>query len=334
MGVNPGKATNEPSNYFAFGKQTVKGTDATTFQFTKHLTGTGYDADIDIDSIREGGDGQEVGLRYKTMVKGDGSLIVNSRNAMAARLWDAVLGLDAIATGALASTARHTAAPVASLKYFTVEQRHADNIERQVDVVFTSLVMEGEAGKPFKYTAGFLTGGTLTYRDVASTLTAVRETCAPAYYMGGSYTFDAGASYANDVTKWRIEVNRGLDDGIQTTALNRDDLIPTNFDVNVDATIKYTSRAFYQKVIYAGGSAVPADLATGSLDLAQLAQVGTFAASLLARVVIPALHWTDAKVNKLDPDGKTVYLDLVGMSYRNATSAIYAQHDVNDIAAY
>lgn len=335
MGAAPGKPTNDPNNYFAFGKQTVKGTDASSFFFTRHLDGTGYDVDTDVESVREGGDGQEVGLRYRTMVKADPNLVTLNRQQVAGRLWAGVLGADSIASAGVPSLARHTAVPQASLPYFTTEQRQGDLIERVSDAVWTSLTLEGEAGKPWRLSAAAVGGGTVTIRDVGSTLTPSRETGRPAFYPGGSYVFDAGASYATDVTKFKVEVNRNVDDAIQTTGLSRDDVVPLNFDVNVDATIKYTSRDFYKKVQYTGGSVPISDLATGSLDLVQYAQAGTMAASALARVVIPLLEWTDAKVNKLDPDGKTVYLDVVGQSIRGHSSgAIYAINDNQEIAAY
>lgn len=333
----PGKPTNEPRNYFAIGKQTAKDSEASTFFFTKHLSGSGYDAQFDVEAIREGGDGQEVGLRYKTRITGDGSLVTNSRPQVTGRLWAAVLGNDLatlIASSAGGANTRHIAVPVASMPYFTIEQSHADNLERADNCVFTSLKLEGEAGKPWRYTAQFVNGGTITFRDVASALTPARETGPCHMYPLGSYIFDGQASYAQDVTKWSIEVTRGVDDGIQTVGLNRDDVIPLNFDVNVDATVKYTSRAFYQKVSYNGGSVVLPDLATGSLDLTQYASATGMATLALHRVCVPLLQWTDAKVNMLDPDGQTVYLDLVGMNIKGGTYSIFAWTDTQDAAAY
>lgn len=334
----PGFPTNDPNNYFAMGKQTALDTDATTFHFFKHLDGTGWDVEEETDRIREGGDGQEVSLSYRTMIKADGNVVALARSNTAGRLWAAVLGGDTIGTAAVASLARHTAFPQASQQYFTFEQRFADALERSLNNQVTGLTVEGEAGKPWRYTAAFLNGGTVTFRDVASILTATRQSDKPYYYPNGSYVFDGFASYAKDVTKWKVEVTRGTDDAIQTTGLNRADLVPLNFDVNIDATIKYTSKDFYRKVQYTGGSNVPVDLPTGSLDLSQIQNVITGAAaqaSSVHRIQIPLLEWLDGKVNKLDPDGKTMYVDLVGANIRGSgTHAIYVQTDTNELAAY
>lgn len=333
----PGFPTNDPSNYIAFGKQSALDTDATTFHFFKHLDGSGFDVDEDSERLREGGDGQQVGISYRTMVKADGNIVALSRKSTAGKLWAAVLGNDSIATAGIASLARHTAFPVASLQYFTIEQRYADVIERNLNCQVTTLTLEGEAGKPWRYTAAFLGGGTVTFRDVASTLTPTRERDKPFFYPNGSYVFDGFASYGGQITKFKIEVSRGVDDAIQTTGLNRADLVPLNFDVNVDATVKYTSKDFYQKVQYTSGSSVPVQYATGSFDISQVQQVETASGlfgSGLQRVVVPLVEWVDATVNKLDPDGKTMYLDVVGMDIKSATSAIFAVTDTADVAAY
>lgn len=337
MGAAPGKPTNDPVNYFAFGFQSAKGTPASTFHFLKHLDGSGFEVEKEIQREREGGDNQEVGLTYVSMVKADGNVNVNSRPNVAARLFAAVLGADSVGTAAVASVARHTIVPAASLPYLTFEQRFSDEIERTQDGAMTQLTLEGEAGRPWKISGQFVSGGTVFQRDVASTLTVVRDTGKPHYFPGGSYIFDGGASYAADVTKIKVDINRGVDDGVQTTGLGRDDVIPLNFDASVDCTIKYTSRDFYQKVTYNGGSTVIQDLPTGSIDLVSPCLVpvasGVIGSGIL-RVLMPLIEWTDAKVNKLDPDGKTVYLDLVGMTVKGATHSVIVTADSGELTDF
>lgn len=333
----PGFPTNDPNGYVAMGKQSALDTDATTFHYFKHLDGSGFDIEDEEDRVREGGDGQAVALTYRTMVKADGNVVALARSNTAGRLWAGVLGADSLATAAVPSLARHTAILAATLPYFTIEQRYADVIERSLNNQITSLSVEGEAGKPWRYTAAFLNGGTVTFRDVASALTATRQSDKPYFYPNGSYIFDGFASYGADVTKWKIEVTRGVDDAIQTTGLNRADLVPLNFDVNLDATVKYTSKDFYRKVQFSSGSNVPVSMATGSFDVAQLQVVttgGGGVATSLHRIVVPLLEWVDAKVNKLDPDGKTMYLDVVGMNVAgHASGNIFAVTDTNEISA-
>lgn len=333
-----GFPTNDPNNYFAFGKQSALDTDATTFHFLKHLDGTGFQVEDETDRIREGGDGQQVSLTYRTMVKADGQMVALARSNTSARLWAAVLGSDAIASAAVPSLAQHQAKFVSSMQYFTTEQRYSDIVERNLNCQVTSLTVEAEAGKPWQYTAAFLGGGTVTFRDVASQLTPSRQTDKPYFYPNGSYIVDGFASYAREVTKWKIEVNRNVDDGIQTTGLNRSDLVPLNVEVNVDATFKYTSKDFYRRVAFSGGSSVPVSLATGSVDFAQLQLVTTASGQLATsthRIVVPLLEWVDASVNKLEPDGQTMYLDVVGMDVAGSASGpVFAYTDTNELAAH
>lgn len=337
MGVQPGKATNDPNAYLAFAKQAAKGTEGSTFTFLKQLDGSGFEVEKTIEREREGGDGQEVGLSYVTMVKADGAGNANARPNVVAKLFAAVQGIDVVSSAAVASLARHTTGFGASLPYFTIDQRYADEIERGVDCVFTGFELSGEAGKPWKIAANFISGGTVYQRDIASTLTPVREQGKPMMYPGGSYTFDGGASYAADFTKIKVSVQRNVDDNIQTTGLGRDDVVPLNYDGTIDGTLKYTSRDFYRKVTYNGGSIPISDLPTGSVDLVQLqlTQVasGVFATGMM-RVILPCVEWTDSKVNKLDPDGQTVYMDVVGMTVRAATTSVITIVDTDDPAAF
>lgn len=334
----PGRPTNDPTDYFAFSKQSVKDTEVAPAIFPKHLDGSGWDNDPDSERVREGGDGQQVGISYRTLVKGDPQLGVLARPQILARLAAGVMGGDGIATAGVASLSRHTTVFAASLPYYTVEQKSGDLVERAGNNVVTSLTVEGEAGKPWNLTAQFVGAGTITLRESGSALTPVREYGKPVFYPYGSYVVDGFASYAQLLSKWKVEVTRSVDDGIQTTGLSREDVIPLNFDVNVDATVKVTSRDFYRAVQYtSAGSTIPVEFATGSLDLQQLVQVpvtGSQFATGLARICLPLFEWVDAKMNKLDPDGKTVWLDVVGMSIKAATVPIFFQTDVGDIAAY
>lgn len=337
MGLQPGKATNDPLSYIAWGKQAAKGTEAATFHFVKHTDNNGFTVDRDNQREKEGGDGQETGFSYVSLVKADGGMGGNARAEFLARSNAAVLGGELVASAAVPSLARHTAFPAASLPYFTIDQRWNDEIERNVDSVFTQLEISGEAGRPFKVNTTFISGGTVYQRDIASTLTPTREQGKPFFFPNGSYIFDAGASYAADWTKVKVTVARNVDDGIQTTGLGRDDVVPLSFDVTIEGTLKYTSRDFYRKVVYNGGSVVISDMATGSVDLVQLQQVqvasGAFATGMM-RYQAPLFEWIDAKVNKLDPDGKTVYMDVVGMGIKGATSQLIATVDCTPNTAF
>lgn len=338
----PGRSTNEPTNYFAFGFQANQTTEAASFNFLRHLDGTGADIDEQINSEREGGDGQEVGLRYKTAITFDGSMVANDRPEMGARLWAAALGSDTTAalpgpaSGASGVAHAHLARPTSSLPYLTIDQYWADVVERGVGAQVTQLTCEFEQGRPFKLSTDFLTGGSSYRRAVASVLTPTRETGQPFMYPGASVVISGAAAsgVTTKLTKGKITVTRSLDGDIRTTGLNREDVVALTMDTQVELTAKYESAStWYDPIHYSlGGTQIPFDLATGAVQINQRFGSGTQVREFQAG--INQLHWTQARVNKLDPDGKVMYIDLVGMGYKGATDQVFAQHVVASTAAF
>lgn len=325
-----GWSSNRPTDYFAVGVQSAKGTEAGTFYFPKHLTGSGFENKPEVQQEREGGGGQEVGLAYKKLIKGDGNAVLNLRGVGAAyAILDGVLGHTASLSGPQSTTAitslgfdvptgcqKARMVPAATLPYLTFEQRYSDEIERVSDSKVNQAVLEGGAGLPLKINAAISGAGTLFQRDIASALTAVYDTGDPIYYPQGSYVFTPGAgtvgnTNAAKTTKFKVSAMRHLDEGVQTTSLFRDDLIELTSDYNLDLTLKYEDRSLYQAVQFGGGSVVPIPLSTAAFT-AYTTNGQASGATVFRSVAIsaPNLVMQDAKVNKLEPDGKTVYIDI------------------------
>lgn len=322
----PGRATNDVDNYFAIGKQSAKDTEASSFYFLKHLDGTGLELDHQTQSEREGGDGQEVGLRYKTSITMDGDAVANARPEIAARLFAYALGADSVSGGSGAATAMqiHTAVPTglgSAAAYLTVEQRWADEIDRVSNAQVTGLTVEGEAGRPIKLTANLIGGGTPYRRDIASTLTPVRESGQPFFFPGGSYTIDGAGN--TKITKYKATIQRGVDADIRTTQLFREDVVALNFDTQLEFTLKYEDKTLRDKIDFGGGSMVPISLSTGAFQA--YTDFGTGTNLRFLEINFPVYDYTGARVNKLDPDGKTVYIDVVAQGRKTATSQFYSR---------
>lgn len=322
-----GRATNEASNYFAVGKQSAKDTEASTFYFYRHLDGTALELAEQVQAEREGGDGQEVGLVYKSAISMDGAGVANARPELAGRLFAYILGADSVgAPGAGASGVAqiHTAAPTslgASAPYLTVEQMFGDQIERVSNAQVSELTIEGEAGRPIKLTHSFVGGGTPYRRDVASALTPTRESGQPFFYPGASVVIDGAGN--TKITKFKQTIRRTLDEDIRTTELFREDVIALNFDTDLEFTLKYEDKTLYDKIKYGAGSTVPIDLATGSFKLYSESGAGT--ALRFIETNNPVHRYTGARVNKLDPDGKTVFIDVTAMGVKGATHQFFAR---------
>lgn len=330
-----GWSSNRPTDYFAVGVQTAVGSEAATFRFPKHLTGSGFDLTPDIADEREGGGGQEVAISYKKMIKADGNLIVNARGVGPVyNLLDAALGLTATTLNIVTET--DTASPAcqkvrmvqaATLPWLTVEQRFSDEIERVSNAKVSQLTIDGAAGLPIKISAAFTGAGTVYQRDpVASSLTAVYDVTDPIYYPRGSQVITgaiANVASGAKITKFKVTVMRHLDEAVQTTDLYRDDLIELLTDDNLDLTLKYEDRQLYQTVQYGGGSFVP-------VPISSLSYVGYFTNAVASsaanggttframKIGMANLLAKTAKVNKLEPDGKTVYIDVACTSIKPA----------------
>lgn len=321
-----GRATNDPTNYFAVGVQGTRDQDAGTFYFFKHLTGTGIDVAFTEQSEREGGGGREIALRYKTMVKADGQVVCNARPDALGRLLTYALGADTASVIATTPTLRVNhliqSGVNATLPYLTVDQNWADITERTDNCVVTTLKLDFQAGHPLKVTAGLISGG--SPHVATTTLTPAREAALPLNYAGASIwlQISGGSTIATtvEVTKGAVEIKNQFDEAIQTTGLNRQDVVWENTDYNADLTIKYVNAELWKQQNYQGGSQVAFSLATASLGLFAPEPGGEQSVAL----GMPMLHVSGMKVNRLDPDGKTMYYDLTLASIRTATNSLYA----------
>ena len=331
----PAFSTNNPSDYFAFARQlSGKDSDTQPTYFTRHKDGTSIEVEPDIQSEREGGDGQEEGLRYRSLLKADGTINVNARPQIAAHLFAGALGAIATTVNADGSSIplgcqKIVFVPAATQPYYTVEQRFSDTVERTTNVKFGSVEIDGEAGRPLSLSAQFMSAGTAYYRDKASALNPAREVDSPIFYPRASALIYQGSTSSQIasgalLTKIKVSVKRGLDDGVQTTDLWRDDLVELAQDYDIDGTLKFVDSKLYQSVHYGGGSQIPVALSTGSIDLSfGNGLSGTQARTM--RLLAPYGQFVGAKVNKLDPDGKTVYIDFVFSTIRTGSYPLQAE---------
>src|SRR5262249_45406145 len=155
-----------------------------------------------IQSVREGGAGQQVGLRFKDHVTSDGAFVAYARPQFFGLVMAGVLGTDSSATAVSTVLFDHTAVPTSVLPYFPAEQYGGDVIERTTSVKITGVDIEWEAGNPLKVTANFMSGGSTNRYPVGSAMTASRESARPFMYPGASVSIFASATNAfKTVTK-------------------------------------------------------------------------------------------------------------------------------------
>lgn len=320
-------STADTRNYLAIGQQTARGTEATTFTFAKYNAESGFEVEQEFETEAESGDGQNEGLAYKTFIKADPQLSGNLRPDIFTRLSAYICGSQVAppSVGA-AAVATHVFTPNATIPYLTIEQAYlgGNTIDRVVDCIAKSVTISGEAGKPWKYAAEFVGGGTVYGRNgAASALTATYEANGPYMYAGGAYVLDGATSL--DVEKFEFKFERVLDEDLFTVSPFRRAVVALKQKVSLDSTYIVEDDDLYQKVKFgaAGGTVIPVNLSTGAFAAQSIGQ-----SSQMARIDIPLLYHVDAKLNRLDPDAKTVKIDLVSMGVKGGTGILQLRSNV------
>lgn len=326
----PGRVTNDPSNYFAFGLQSAKDVDASNFYYLKQLDGTGFDVDVTQSRERVGGVGREVGLVYRTKVTADGQFISYAQPDFIGRVLYGALGTDTVTASAGGLYTHQLVSGASLLPYYTCEQNWADETERTGNCMFSDVKLEGEAGKPVKVTVQFISGGTPHVN--ATQLVPVREGGNPIMIPGGSVamivngsTYGGGGGYGAgassvQITKWSTDIKNALDDGIQTNSLNREDVLWLTADYSIDGTLKYINNIIWNNLQYGGGSTVP----TGVLSSGQFFFSSSTPSGTGLTLIAPFVEFSNVKVNRLDPDGKTMYLDFTAETRNIGSTALVA----------
>jgi hypothetical protein len=345
-----GRITADPGNYFAVAVQSAKDVEGSTFYFTKHLDGTGFDTEQEVASERIGGGGREVGLRYRTGVKADGQLVQYGWPDGTGRMlaWAGLLDEPTVVVATSSAEnelVRHfMRSGGTQLPYLTVEQNWADETERTSNAVVSSLKIEGEATRPLKFTTQFISAG--TPRTPTQTLVALRETGGPYMESGASAAIEVNdttpgesaggpaVATSNEVTKWSLEIKNALDDAIHTLSLQRNDVTWLTVDYDLDGTVKYTDKNLWNQIVYNGGFVGNKNfLATGAFVFFTR-PLYEAQASFPLEIRLPFLEISAAKVNRLDPDGKTMYLDFTAMNVANATFSLFANVTTKATGAY
>jgi hypothetical protein len=321
-------SSNDPRNYLAIARQQDFDTEGSSFSFLKFRGGTGFNVELDSEQVLEGGDGQDPGLIYRSKTRADGTLVGYARPAMWTYLSAWAMG-SAAAVGTSAGVGTSVYVPNATVPFLTIEQAWGggNQIDRVRSAILTSFQVEGEAGQPWLVTADFVGGGTPYYRDgSASALTPTLESGDPAMYAGGAYLINGATSL--DIRRFTYRFERNVDDDLYTTETFRRKVVPLTRSVSVDFQVIFQDSTLYKQVVYNGGSVVPQVLATGSFHAER-----RLTSSQLLAVDVPNLNYTAVNVNRLEPDGETVVLDVSAMGVRAGTSIVQHRSVHNAVTA-
>lgn len=329
-------SSSDPRNYLAVGRQADADTAATAFKFVKYLGDSGFNVELDSESIYEGGDGQDHGHHYRARTRADGQITANVRPDTFTYLSAWAMGSGA-AIGTSAGVGTSIFVPNATIPALTVEQAWGggNQIERTHNAILTGWQLEGEAGGLWRLTTPFISGGTPVWRDgVASALTPVLESGDPVSYAGGAYLAIPSSNGNNgttiDIRRFAVNFERQVDDGLYTTETFRRKVVPLTRSLEVTFQLIFQDANLYRNIVYggAGASVVPQSLATGAFHAERI-----LTGSQMCAVDVPNLRYTGVGVNRLEPDGQTVVMDVSAMGVKAGTGIIQVRSTHSGIGA-
>lgn len=327
-------SSGDPNAFVAVGMQSALGTPqvtATKLRFIKYLSGTDAGAEVQVQDVREGGDGLDHGLTYKTLEGARGQLVINGRPEAAGQLLQMLPG-GATWDGASAPAAHTFNSGHASFPWATLLVQHPGSAIAQLmsDVRFTSITVEGGGGQPWKVTLPFIA---IQHGASFAAVTPTYYGDAPFYYYSNP-TYVVDGTVDTDVTAFKITHSLGVDENVQSQGLSRDEIPVMNRDTDVEITRRFENQGLWAKIYYgaSGNVAATTSVATGSF----VAGVGYGAAAALRalQLNVPLLSYRANTLTQLDPDGKTVYETIVAKGLKAATHAFWATLQNAHASAY
>ena len=318
----------DPRNYLAIGRQADFDTEAAAFKFVKYLGDSGLKTEMDSQSIYEGGDGQDQGLHYRSRTRPDGQISAYVRPDI--WTWAGAFAMgSAAAIGTSVGVGTSIFVPNATIPFLTVEQAWGggNQIDRVRSAILTGFQVEGGSGEPWRMSLPFIGGGTPYYRDgAASALTPVLESGDPAMYAGGAYLINGATTL--DIRRFNVNFQRQVDADLFTTETYRRKVVPLTRSLEVTFQTIYQDSTLYRQILYGGGSMIPNDLATGAFHAQRV-----LSGSQMAAIDVPFLRYTGISLNRLDPDGQTVVLDVSAMGVKGATSLLQVRSNHLNVGA-
>src|SRR5438128_463969 len=139
--------------------QSALGTPQTTaakLRYARYLSGNNFAAQLEVVTLREGGDGLDYGFVYKKSHKVAGQLVFNARPEIVGQVLQALPGMATWDGGS--APAIHTFSTIgASFPYMTMLAQHPGSLMAHLfsDIRFTGLTIEAQSGEPMKWTVPF-----------------------------------------------------------------------------------------------------------------------------------------------------------------------------------
>jgi hypothetical protein len=305
--------------YFGLAKQSAFNTPLAPTAFPRWLDGSGVEPDAQFEELPEGDGSQDMSLVFKTKQLWKPKLVFYPRPQELGEIVAAMMGAGSDTVTGAAAPYTHTFTIKDAPAYYSIEMGMTDPavpaanrwIVRVQDCVLTNFDLEGEANRPLKTTAEYV-GRKAQLLGTAATVTLEAADCMR--FVNGVFTIN-GSDLSARITKFKITVNRGVDDNIMTNEITPKDFIWGSRKISIDFEILYDSNDF-MRLVYFGGTSGTTDSPNegiGSIDF-------TFYKS-----GDPTQESFEIKIPKVFYTGKPVAPRLDGRVLRQEISAVAAR---------
>jgi len=311
----------DPNSFLAVGMQSGLGTPQTTLaklRYLKYLSGTGYQAQLEVVNLREGGDGLDYGFSYKKSQKVAGQIVVNARPESIGQLLQLLPG-GATWSGASAPAVHTFHTGHASFPYTTIFSLFPGSAIPQMlsDVRFTGFDIEAVSGEPWKLTFPFT--GIQHGASFNQTLAVPSYAFEDPFLYQNSPTVVLDGAAPSGVTGWKISHGLGVEE-LQALSVQLDDIVVMNRDITIEITRRFEDPTGWKKIAMGAAVSPTTSVATGSFRADSL--YGAAGTLRSVSVNAPLLNYEGDDLGELDPDGKTVIETITAQVMKAATSAL------------
>lgn len=318
----------DPNAFVALGMQSALGTPQVTaskLRYAKYRSGTDVQPNMQVEFLREGGDGLDFGYVYKSRQTVEGQIVANARPEFLGQLLSIAVG-GATWDGGSAPAIHTFHTQHASYPWATLLVQHPGSAIPQIvsDVRFRSVeAVFGDGNNPIQITAPFIG---ITH---AATFTAL----VPTYYGDAPWVYADTPSYQldgaadTDIIGFTLSQELGLEE-LQAQAVTLDEIVVQNRDHALEVRRRFEDPTLWKKIAMGGGFAPTTSVATGAFR--GKVAYGAGAGLRLFEAFLPLLGYQGNSIGELNPDGQTVIETITAKPLKGASGvAIYSLQNVH-----
>lgn len=309
--------------FIAIGMQSGQGSPqvtATKFRFAKYLA-SDLNIELDVDDIREGGDGLNFGTTYKTQQNVSGQIVVNGRPEIAGQLLAIAMGGGSWDNGSAPALHNfHTSH--ASFPWSTIIAQHPGSALPYFlsDIVIPGFTLEAMSGKPWRFTFPFV--GINHGASMAAFTPTYYGDALWKYYDSPTYVIDGLG--ATGLTRFQFGMQLQTDQ-LQAAGVTLDSIAVLSRDSSLELDRRFENPGLWTKAYYgASGNVSPTTaVATGAFQ--GHVEYGTGITLRSLELNIPLISYRGVNISNIDPDGKTVTETIAADVLKGATHAAIFQ---------